>query len=88
MKIGMFHMTLLRRAAPLIVLPLAAAILSACGGGGGSGAASPPPPMPAGWVQGQFAPESNFAAMCVTRTLGRSIKSIWQQNRISRSRAQ
>ncbi|HEY2463651.1 MAG TPA: hypothetical protein VGI32_06300, partial [Steroidobacteraceae bacterium] len=43
-----------------------AAILSSCGGGG-SGAGSPPP---AGWVQGQFAPESNFAAMCVTPRTG------------------
>ncbi len=61
-------MMLLRQAAPL-VLPFAAAILSACGGGG-SGPAGPPPPMPTGWVQGQFQPETNFAAMCVTPRSG------------------
>ena len=69
-EIGMFHMMLLRHAARRIVLPFAAATLTACGGGGGSGAGSPPPPVPTGWVQGQFAPESNFAAMCVTPRTG------------------
>jgi carboxyl-terminal processing protease len=63
-------MMLLRNAARLsVLLPFAAAILSACGGGG-SGAGSPPPPMPTGWVQGQFLPESKFAAMCVTPRTG------------------
>src|ERR1700733_1929920 len=64
----MLLMMLLRNAARLTVLPFAAAILSACGGG--SGAGSPPPPMPTGWVQGQFLPESKFAAMCVTPRTG------------------
>jgi C-terminal processing protease CtpA/Prc len=45
----------------------ASSILASCGGGG-SGAAPPPPP--AGWVQGQFQPEANFAAMCVTPRTG------------------
>ncbi|MEO9054776.1 MAG: S41 family peptidase [Steroidobacteraceae bacterium] len=63
-------MMFLRQAAPLVVLPFATVILIACGGGGGSGAASPPPPTPTGWVQGQFQPESKFAAMCVTPRTG------------------
>jgi len=45
----------------------AASILASCGGGGGSAAAPPPP---AGWVQGQFQPEANFAALCVTPRTG------------------
>jgi carboxyl-terminal processing protease len=69
-EIGMFQMMLLRHAARMVVLPFAAAILTACGGGGGSGAGTPPPPPPTGWVQGQFAPESNFAEMCVTPRTG------------------
>ncbi len=60
----------LRLAARRMVLPLVATILTACGGGGGTGAASPPPPTPTGWVQGQFAPESTFAEMCVTPRTG------------------
>jgi carboxyl-terminal processing protease len=64
-------MLLLRNAARLTVLSFAALSLSACGGGGGgSGAGSPPPPMPTGWVQGQFLPESKFAAMCVAPRTG------------------
>jgi carboxyl-terminal processing protease len=47
----------------------AAAIIASCGGGGGGGSAAAPPP-PAGWVQGQFQPEANFAAMCVTPRTG------------------
>jgi carboxyl-terminal processing protease len=66
----MFHMMILRNATPLIMPALAAVILTACGGGGGSGAANSPPPTPAGWVQGQFAAESKFAAMCVTPRTG------------------
>jgi carboxyl-terminal processing protease len=65
---------LLRDAARLSAIPFAAAILSACGGGGGSGSGAgtptPPPSAPAGWVQGQFQPESKFAAMCVTPRTG------------------
>jgi carboxyl-terminal processing protease len=76
----------LRNAARLSVIPFAIAILSACGGGGGSGSGAsasagspapppaPPPPAPpappAGWVQGQFQPESKFAAMCTTPRTG------------------
>ena len=45
----------------------ASSVLASCGGGGG-GSATPPPP--AGWVQGQFQPEANFAAMCVTPRTG------------------
>jgi carboxyl-terminal processing protease len=73
----------LRNAARLSVIPFAIAILSACGGGGGSGSgasasagspapppAPPPPAPPAGWVQGQFQPESKFAAMCTTPRTG------------------
>jgi carboxyl-terminal processing protease len=61
-------MMLPRHAVRMAVLVFAAASLDACGGGGGSGAAPPPPP-PA-WVQGQFEPESKFAAMCVTPRTG------------------
>jgi carboxyl-terminal processing protease len=72
----------LRNAARLSVIPFAIAILSACGGGGGSGSsatagsppaappAPPPPAPPAGWVQGQFQPESKFAAMCTAPRTG------------------
>ena len=66
---GMFHMMHLRKLARRILLPFAAATLAACGGGG-SGAGSPPPPVSPTWVQGQFAPESDFAAMCVTPRTG------------------
>jgi carboxyl-terminal processing protease len=61
-------MMLARHAVRMAVLVFAAAGLDACGGGGsGSGAAPPPPPA---WVQGQFEPESKFAAMCVTPRTG------------------
>ena len=59
---------MMRHAAGLLP-PFAAAILSACGGGGGS-APSSPPPASSGWVQGQFAPESDFAARCVMPRAG------------------
>jgi carboxyl-terminal processing protease len=58
---------------------LTAALLGGCGGGGGgaggAGAAPPagaPPagPPPSSWVQGQFAAESTFAAMCVNPRTG------------------
>ena len=61
----MLHMNLTRTLRGLALLG-AASILAACGGGG---SAAPPPP-PAGWVQGQFQPEANFAAMCVTPRTG------------------
>lgn len=50
---------------------LTAALLAGCGGGGG-GDAPVPPPGPKGptWVQGQFAAESTFAAMCVSPRTG------------------
>jgi carboxyl-terminal processing protease len=62
-------MSLPRSTRPLIALLPVAAILSSCGGGGGSAPGTPPPP-PTSWVQGQFAPESTFAAMCVTPRTG------------------
>jgi carboxyl-terminal processing protease len=55
----------------------AAVTLSSCGGGGsGAGGGGPPPGMPppppqtTTWMQGQFSPESSFAAMCVTPRTG------------------
>lgn len=50
---------------------LTAALLGGCGGGGG-GDAPVPPPGPKGptWVQGQFAAESTFAALCVSPRTG------------------
>jgi C-terminal processing protease CtpA/Prc len=47
----------------------AAGMLTACGGGGGGGGSLTSTTPPA-WVQGQFSPESNFAAMCVTPRSG------------------
>jgi carboxyl-terminal processing protease len=50
---------------------LSAALLGGCGGGGGGASpAAPAAPPPASWVQGQFAAESTFAAMCVTPRTG------------------
>jgi len=53
---------------------LTAALLGGCGGGGGgaggAGAAPPAGPPPSSWVQGQFAAESTFAAMCVNPRTG------------------
>jgi carboxyl-terminal processing protease len=49
---------------------LTAALLGGCGGGGGGGAAPSAGPPPASWVQGQFAAESKFAAMCVNPRTG------------------
>lgn len=63
-------MMLLCASARRMALPFVAMVLTACGGGGGSGAGSPPPPTPTDWVQGQFAPESTFAEMCVTPRTG------------------
>ena len=45
-------------------------ILSACGGGGGGASASTSSPPSTSWVQGQFLPESDFAAMCVNPRSG------------------
>ncbi len=65
-----------------LALILPASMLGACGGGGGgsggggdgggAGTIAPPPvsTAPAPWVQGQFAAESTFAAMCVTPRTG------------------
>src|ERR1700722_7085636 len=62
-----FHGTL----SVLALIP-ATALLGACGGGGGgSGGAAPSGGSPAsGWVQGQFLPESTFAAMCANPRTG------------------
>jgi hypothetical protein len=50
---------------------LTAALLGGCGGGGGGGAAPPTgPKAPTPWVQGQFAAESTFAALCVSPRTG------------------
>ena len=50
---------------------LTAALLGGCGGGGGGDAAVPPPgPKGPTWVQGQFAAESTFAALCVSPRTG------------------
>src|SRR5258708_21181344 len=53
----------------LFALAALALILIACGGGGGGAPRSVPTP-PTSWVQGQFAPESTLAAMCVTPRTG------------------
>jgi carboxyl-terminal processing protease len=56
------------------LIPLMA-VISSCGGGGG-GASTPDAAPPAGgstdtsWIQGQFAAESKFAAMCVSPRTG------------------
>jgi hypothetical protein len=49
---------------------LTAALLGGCGGGGGGGAAPPTGPKAPIWVQGQFADESTFAALCVSPRTG------------------
>ena len=49
---------------------LTAALLGGCGGGGGGGAAPPTGPKAPTWVQGQFAAESTFAALCVSPRTG------------------
>jgi carboxyl-terminal processing protease len=48
------------------------ALLAACGGGGGGGYGGPAtvPPASSGWVQGQYSPESNFAALCAAPRTG------------------
>jgi carboxyl-terminal processing protease len=61
-------MLLARDIRRLSALPPLALILISCGGGGSP--SSMPAPPPPGWVQGQFAPESSFAAMCVTPRTG------------------
>jgi carboxyl-terminal processing protease len=65
----MLRMFLARNTRPLFTLPLVLILLS-CGGGGGGAPSMPTPPPPTGWVQGRFAPESTFAAMCVTPRTG------------------
>src|SRR5258708_38510096 len=49
---------------------LALILISWGGGGGGVPSSVPTPPPPTSWVQGQFAPESTLAAMCVTPRTG------------------
>lgn len=67
-------MTSFARALRITALLSVAFLLPACGGGGGGGAggaaASSPPPPPVSWVQGQFARQSTFAAMCVAPRSG------------------
>jgi C-terminal processing protease CtpA/Prc len=49
------------------------ALLDSCGGGGGGGTIAPTPTgtgSGTAWVQGQFSPETSFAAMCVTPRTG------------------
>jgi carboxyl-terminal processing protease len=48
----------------------AMALLGACGGGGGGAANATIAPASSGWVQGQYLPESNFAALCVAPRTG------------------
>jgi carboxyl-terminal processing protease len=62
-----FHGTLL-----VLALIPATALLGACGGGGGGGASAAPSgsSTASGWVQGQFLPESTFAAMCANPRTG------------------
>src|SRR5438270_8630784 len=49
-------------------------LLGSCGGGGSSGSAAATTPPGgtggSGWVQGQFSPESTFAAQCVAPRTG------------------
>ena len=46
------------------------ALLAACGGGGGGGGTATVAPAASGWVQGQYLPESNFAALCLAPRTG------------------
>jgi hypothetical protein len=46
------------------------ALLGACGGGGGGGSSGTGSTSSTAWVQGQFLPESTFAAMCVSPRTG------------------
>src|SRR5258708_29198451 len=57
-----------RNARQLLALVPLALILISCGGGGPTSMPTPPPPT--GWVHGQFALDSTFAAMCVTPRTG------------------
>ena len=64
-------MKFLRRTLFVLALASATALVSACGGGGGGGSAAPGGgSTTSGWVQGQFSPESTFAAMCVSPRTG------------------
>src|SRR5882757_10088116 len=64
-------MTVSRRSCLLVSLVSATALLGSCGGGSSpsttSGVSSTSGTT---WVQGQFSPEANFAAMCVTPRTG------------------
>ena len=60
-----------RNTRPLLASPLVLILLSCSGGSGRTlPTTTQPPPQQTGWVQGQFAPESHFAAMCVTPRTG------------------
>jgi hypothetical protein len=45
-------------------------LLAACGGGGGGGPTGSTIPPASGWVQGQFSPAADFAALCVAPRTG------------------
>jgi carboxyl-terminal processing protease len=65
----MLHIS--QRNARRVPLALVTAVFAACGGGSGSGNGSAVAVPPANsWVQGQFASETKFAAMCVTPRAG------------------
>lgn len=49
---------------------LSLAVAACGGGGGGGGGGNPAPPPPGGWVQGVFAPSSDFDAECVAPRSG------------------
>jgi carboxyl-terminal processing protease len=69
----MFHMVVSRNLHPLAgIIPILLLVVSCGGGGGNAPANSMPtaPVTPTGWVQGQFQPETTFAAMCVTPRTG------------------
>jgi carboxyl-terminal processing protease len=63
-----------RRTVFVLALTSATALLGACGGGGGGGGGGSTAPgggsPTSGWVQGQFSPESTFAALCVSPRTG------------------
>ena len=59
----------LRNARQMLALLLVTGFLTACGGGSGNGSPVTVPPTNS-WVQGQFASETKFAAMCVTPRTG------------------
>jgi carboxyl-terminal processing protease len=69
---------MVRRSWPALALTSVMFLLASCGGGGSSGSGgtttTTTPPANTGpdttWVQGQFLPETDFAALCVTPRTG------------------